>query len=166
MADSDFIVEVGERKFLLSPVSVRAESWCAQNLTSVPLLSGAYLISSVQHFAEVTNAIIREGMIVEESRAVAKDGPKFAKLSAFFQMPRPGSVYLFDVGWSEIFWVQAPCNATKLSLRLAELLREELKHRQPQSAYEIQRDENGEKDVPPHGQDNFVIRRAVAPTNV
>ncbi len=49
--------------------------------------------------------------------------------------------------------------ATKLSCPEAEKLVAELQDKQPGRAYTIERDENGEQNLPPYGLDNFVVRR-------
>jgi len=80
----------------------------------------------------------------------------FAKLTGYYQHP---AGYILSSGWKECTWVNTAREATKFSRPEAERLLTELHEKQPGPAYTIERDENGEQNLPPYGLDNFVVRK-------
>ena len=83
----------------------------------------------------------------------------FAKLNnlATFQT---GDRFVESFSWMTCTWVETAREATKLPPQQAEQLVGELETREPGPQYTIERDEHGESNQPPHGLDNFVVRRA------
>ena len=80
----------------------------------------------------------------------------FAKLTGFY---RHSGGYVLSSGWKECAWVDTAREATKFSCPEAERLAAELRDKRPGPAYTIERDENGEQNLPPYGLDNFVVRK-------
>jgi len=70
MTDSDFTVQSEDGAFLLTPVTLRAESWSANHFGTLQRIGRAYLISSTTQFAHIVNSIVEAGLIVEERRRV------------------------------------------------------------------------------------------------
>lgn len=62
--------------------------------------------------------------------------------------------------WKECTWVTNPDEATKLFEAQAIELIEQLRESPPGYSYTYQRDAQGEANRPPHGLNNFVVKRA------
>ena len=82
----------------------------------------------------------------------------FAKLTGYAQTPTESRFIAIQM-WTQLTWVETALAATKLSPRNAEQLVSELETREPGPEYTIERDENGESNLPPYGLDNFVVRK-------
>jgi hypothetical protein len=68
--DPDFNVRNRGGIFLLTPQTLRAESWCTDHLASIPRTDRTYSISSAADFANIINAITEAGFTVKEKRTV------------------------------------------------------------------------------------------------
>jgi len=66
MLDSDFLANIGGRKFSLTPKTSRAESWCESYLAGVFSSGQTYFFENSADFADAVNKIIEAGMYVEE----------------------------------------------------------------------------------------------------
>jgi hypothetical protein len=80
----------------------------------------------------------------------------FARLTGFYQYP---TKHVLHTGWKECTWVETARKATRLSRSQSERLVAELREKQPGPEYRIERDEDGEENLPPYGLDDFVVRK-------
>ena len=70
MINTDFIEKTEGDTFLLTPQTLRAKSWAARRIATLPTIGRAYVIASTPEFARIVNAAIAAGFIVEERRRI------------------------------------------------------------------------------------------------
>ena len=85
----------------------------------------------------------------------------YAKLTRQFSAK---SGHRSEDAWTEIDWLPDETKASRLPHSQALWLVEELRARTQDVRYEAVRDEVGEANLPPHGLNNWLVKRTENPT--